>query len=240
MPLPDGVCSPMFISCPDCSAQELRVLRNDPEFMAQCKQGIADAKAGRVKLWADVKKELSIAQPELRELPLEKSISLKLDEIFSGKHRVIYNCGAVDAYLTSATINDLIKAILPIFQQAKKDSYKKGVEDNYNMGQIDLEQALKRIAELEADRNAYNSAYYSTLAKKEELEAEIASLKEQLAVFTKTIPKGSFCEIGADECYCRFVMGECCLLVGRELHFDKKAGEYLKAPGCPVPAEEEK
>lgn len=190
------------------------------------------------------------------------------------------------------------------FQQAMKEGYKKGVEDNYNMGQIDLEQALKRIAELpkelplvsdeiiwEAFANAGRNEVAATqqgadqaiyqqalkriagleaeievrdtrianleLTKEEALlsirrlttavnqyegqtDAEIASLKEQLAVFTKDIPEGKYCWITSNrEGMCPYHQGGMCFICRRELRWNRETAEYEKAPGCPVPAKEE-
>ena len=91
-----------------------------------------------------------------------------------------------------------------------------------------LEQQLAQ-AEIRAEvaTGAYNTIY----------ERE-ASLKEQLAVFTKDIPKGRFCYM-ANSIYCEHESGGDCVLLQEALVWDKNKDAYLKAPGCPVPAKEE-
>jgi hypothetical protein len=168
-------------------------------------------------------------EPAQPELPREKSISLELDEIFSGEHRVLYNCEAVDAYLATATINGFIKAILPLCQQAKKEGYKKGVEDNYNMGQIDLEQALKRIAELEAIEAQHRKL-------NGELRVEINSLKEQLAVLSKGIPAGAHCGGCRALVNHPYLVAAHCFYTEGDLQIEPHTYHFMKHAGCPVPA----
>ena len=102
--------------------------------------------------------------------------------------------------------------------------------------------ALKRIAELEAEVTNQKGRVTDLCSLFNDLERdtdkEIASLKEQLAVFTKDIPKGRFCYM-ANSIYCEHESGGDCVLLQEALVWDKNKDAYLKAPGCPVPAKEE-
>ena len=102
------------------------------------------------------------------------------------------------------------------------------------------QQALKRIAELEAE-NAKLSEYLGCIptyyqGKILTLEAEITSLKEQLAEAQKFdlrqyIPKGKYCNGAVEPCKVRWLLN--CKV---KMSYDEPDS---KAPGCPVPAIEE-
>lgn len=72
-----------------------------------------------------------------------------------------------------------------------------------------------------------------------QLEAEIASLKEKLAVFEKDIPKGKYCYIMDTHTLCHYINSGVCLILASKLGWDSDEDAYPKAPGCPVPVEEE-
>ena len=151
----------------------------------------------------------------------------------------------------------LVKISQERYQKGVKEGYKKGVEDNYNMGQIDLGRALKRIDELEAEIEVRGARIVDLeIAKEEALlsirrlttavnqyegqtDAEIASLKEQLAVFMDKIPGGEYCWITPNrDGMCPYQQGGMCFILQRELCWNREIAEYTKAPGCPVPAKE--
>ena len=105
--------------------------------------------------------------------------------------------------------------------------------------------ALKRIAELEAEVTNQKGRVTDLCSLFNDLERdtdkEIASLKEQLAVFTKDIPKGRFCYVRA-ECesiWCVHEIGGDCSINGQSLGWDGENEAYFKDTGCPVPAKEE-
>lgn len=162
------------------------------------------------------------AQPELPEIKYSMEIHSKLCK-------------------TNISLG-LLKEIEELVYRA---GYKKGVADSYKCGQLDLEQALKRIAGLEQEKADYGLSTFETGwaqaegETKAKYEAEIASLKEQLAVVTKGIPKGMSCETGAEEGDCPYLVGESCVITGKELLLDSHYSVYLKCAGCPVPAKEE-
>ena len=181
------------------------------DIVGQCKKGIADARAGRVTLWADVKEELGIAQPELpRELP----------------QRIIL------------PQNPLIRA------QLDKETLRQTDEVEANKT---YQNALKRIAELEAELTEAraNSSFglklscESLMKQNLELQSQEVSLKEQLAVFIKDIPKGKYCYIMDTHTLCHYINSGVCLIRAVKLAWDSDEDGYLKCAGCPVPAIEE-
>jgi hypothetical protein len=116
-----------------------------------------------------------------------------------------------------------------------------------------IEYLEKRNAELEAE-NTYllgtsvdNGDYMLLNERAEKAEAQVASLKEQLAVFTKVkkcscepgepvvVPPGKYCG------NCGWRENDLCDEPADAMAWLYKdmTGEYLKAPGCPVPAIEE-
>ena len=140
---------------------------------------------------------------------------------------------------------------LPLFQFVEAGGYVEEYLRGVGEDQKIYDQALKRIAELEAEIEVRDTRIADLeLTKKEALlsirrltvavneyedktDAEIASLKEQLAVFTKDIPKGEYC----GRCFHR--INNHCGVLDAEVIYSYGAGRYFKAPGCPVPAKEE-
>ena len=111
--------------------------------------------------------------------------------------------------------------------------------------EIQQQAALKRIAELEEensnllDTTVDSKVYCKHMSK---LEAENASLKEQLAVFEKVIaeqiPVGEFCcEGGYMDCpFEEETFGEDCVCKLTNQHLKSTENYHLKCAGCPVPA----
>lgn len=129
----------------------------------------------------------------------------------------------------------------------REDIVNQLLEDAVKKLSVELRQALKRIAELKVALLKQGGIIDGQYTKITELLAEIASLKEKLAGQKQNvchceptgepvvIPSGKYC---GD---CGFRSNDYCdepADVMVELEVDA-SGNFLKAPGCPVPAKEE-
>jgi hypothetical protein len=103
------------------------------------------------------------------------------------------------------------------------------------------QQALSRIEELEKQLAELEAIEKQHQLFNGELRVENASLQEQLAVFTKDIPKGEYCYVRekSNNTWCEHEIGGSCHLLGVTLDWQRDYDAYTKAPGCPVPAKED-
>ena len=130
-------------------------------------------------------------------------------------------------------------------KRIKQEGFNEGCKYQFSRNQLEMvaikysyQQALTRIAELEAEKETLLRWFKLQEGTISDLQDMVISLKEQLAVFTKYIPEGRFCYM-ANSIHCEYESGGDCLLLWEALAWDKNKDAYFKAPGCPVPAKEE-